>query len=402
MNKSNYFFGQSVFGQLISLIDSRIISAVVKKHMSDHYVKKFDTSDHLISMLFSTFANCTSLREVASSMLGLKGKTNHFQLKSIPYRSTLSDANQRRSHLVFQDIYYALLKEYRLIISDSRSQYSWESQLDIFDSTTIGLFKDILSCVGRKPSNGKTKGGIKVHTQISLQERVPKLVWFSAATTHDRQFLKYLKLEKGRIAVFDKGFNDYKVFDEFTQNDMFFVTRLKSNAVYESVTENEIPPYIDNGVLKDEIIRVDIKENGKYLKTTELRRIAYWDDENKRCFEFITNLIGMNAGHIALIYKKRWQIELLFKQLKQNFPLKYFLGDNENAIKIQIWCTLIVNLLLSVIHRKLKRKWAFSNLASFCRLHLFNYIHLIKFLENPEKDWLKEIDPQLQLQFNTS
>ncbi len=108
MNKSNYFFGQSVFGQLISLIDIRIITSVVKKHMSDHYVKKFDTSDHLISMLFSTFANCTSLREVAGSMLGLKGKTNHFQLKHIPYKSTLGDANQRRSHLVFQDIYYGL------------------------------------------------------------------------------------------------------------------------------------------------------------------------------------------------------------------------------------------------------------------------------------------------------
>lgn len=166
--------------------------------------------------------------------------------------------------------------------------------------------------------------------------------------------------------------------------------------------ENEIPSYIDNGVIKDENICVDVKENGVYLKTIELRKIAYWDDENKRCFEFITNLHGMNAGHIALIYRKRWQIELLFKQLKQNFPLKYFLGDNENAIKIQIWCTLIVNLLLTVVHKKIKRKWAFSNLASFCRLHLFNYIHLMKFLENPEKDWLKENDVQLHLKFSSS
>jgi IS4 transposase len=109
----------------------------------------------------------------------------------------------------------------------------------------------------------------------------------------------------------------------------------------------------------------------------------------------------MDAGHIALIYKKRWQIELLFKQLKQNFPLKYFLGDNENAIKIQIWCTLIVNLLLTVIRKQLKRKWSFSNLASFCRLHLFNYIHLMNFLENPEKDWIKEEDLQLKINFNS-
>jgi hypothetical protein len=402
MNKSSYFFGQSVFGQLISLIDFNIIRSVANKHHSDHYVKKFDTSDHLVSMLFSTFAHCTSLREIAASMLGLKGKTNHFQLKHIPYKSTLSDANKRRSHLVFQNIYHSLLNEYRQLISDSRQGYSWENRLEIIDSSTISLFKDILNCVGRKPITGKRKGGIKVHTQINLQDKVPKIIWFSAATTHDKQFLKHVQLEKGKIAVFDKGYNDYKTFDEFTRNEIFFVTRLKSNASYESVKENDIPPYIDNGVLKDEIIGVDIKENGKYLKTIELRRIAYWDDENKRCFEFLTNLIGMNAGHIALIYKKRWQIELLFKQLKQNFPLKYFLGDNENAIKIQICCTLIVNLLLTVIHKKVKRKWAFSNLASFCRLHLFNYIHLIKFLENPERDWVKEYDGQLKLKFNSS
>jgi hypothetical protein len=402
MNKSSYFFGQSVFGQLISFIDLNKIKIVAKQHMSDHYVKKFDTTDHLISMLFSTFAHCTSLREVAASMLGLKGKMSHFQLKNIPYKSTLSDANKRRSHLVFQDIYYSLLKEYHPIISDSRQSYAWENRLEIIDSSTISLFKDILSCVGRKPITGKRKGGIKVHTQINLQEKVPKLIWFSAATTHDKQFLKHLQLEKGKIAVFDKGYNDYKTFDEFTQNDIFFVTRLKSNAVYETVKENEIPTYIDDSVIKDEIIHVDVKENGKYLKTTELRKITYWDNENKRFFEFITNLNGMNALHIALIYKKRWQIELLFKQLKQNFPLKFFLGDNENAIKIQIWCTLIVNLLLTVIHKKIKRKWAFSNLASFCRLHLFNYIHLMKFLENPEKDWIKEYDPQLQLNFNTT
>ena len=402
MNKSTHFFGQSVFGQLISLINQSIIKNVVKKHNSDFYTKKFTTSDHLISMLFSSFANCSSLREVAGAMLGLKGKTNHFQLKNIPHRSTLSDANARRSHLVFQDIYYALYDQYGAVISDSRKIYDWENKVEIIDSSTISLFKDILSCVGREPLNGKRKGGIKVHTQINLQENVPKLIWFSAATTHDKQFLKRLNLEKGKIAVFDRGYNDYKTFDEFTEQGVYFVTRLKSNASYESIMENDIPDYLDDGVLKDEIIEVEIKDKGKFVKTTKLRRIAYWDEENRRCFEFITNLIGMNAGHIALIYKKRWQIELLFKQLKQNFPLKFFLGDNENAIKIQIWCTLIVNLLLTVIHKKVKRRWAFSNLASFCRLHLFNYIHLIKFLENPEKDWLKESNNQLQLEFNSS
>ena len=176
MNKSNYFFGQSVFGQLISLIDPTLVSKAVRGRNSDYYTKRFDTSDHLISMLFSTFANCSSLREVAGAMLGLKGKTNHFQLKNIPHKSTLSDANARRCHEVFQDIYYLLYKEYSGIISDSRKQYVWEQRVEIIDSTTISLFRDILSCVGRKASSGKSKGGIKVHTQISLQEQDRKSV----------------------------------------------------------------------------------------------------------------------------------------------------------------------------------------------------------------------------------
>lgn len=119
--------------------------------------------------------------------------------------------------------------------------------------------------------------------------------------------------------MFDKGYNDYKTFDEFTQNNIYFVTRLKSNATYELVVENDIPSYIDAGVLKDEIIKVEVKDNGKYLKTTELRRIAYWDDEHKRCFEFITNIQGMNAGHIALIYKNDGKLNYFSNSSNKTF-----------------------------------------------------------------------------------
>jgi IS4 transposase len=139
--------------------------------------------------------------------------------------------------------------------------------------------------------------------------------------------------------------------------------------------------------LLDEIIEIEVKED-KSVSKLKVRKVKFYDRENKREFEFITNLFDLRADMIAALYKIRWQIELLFKQLKQNFPLKYFLGDNENAIKIQIYCVLIVNLLLAVVKKKLKRSWAFSNLVSFCKIHLFNYIHLMKFLENPEKDWI--------------
>ncbi len=395
MYKTTHFFGTSVFGQLISLIDSTIVSASAKKHNSDHYVKKFKTKDHLISMLFCSFAKCTSLREVSGAMLGLSGKTKHFQLNHIPKKSTLSDANKRRNADVFGNIYNLLLKKYGHFISDSRIKDMINKQIEIIDSSTISLFKDILKCVGRNPHNGKKKGGIKLHTVINVDEAVPKLVWFSSAATHDHMILNKLKPDTNTIYVFDKGYNDYKAFDKFTNSKTGFVTRIKDNAVYDTITDNEIDDRIHCGVEKDEVIEVQIKTDIG-TKPLKLRKVIFYDRALKRRFEFLTNLFEMRADLIAAIYKLRWQIELLFKQLKQNFPLKYFLGDNENAIKIQIYCALIANLLMTVIQKSLKRSWAFSNLVSFCKIHLFNYIHLVRFLENPDKDWQKTYDELMQ------
>ncbi|WP_074723704.1 IS4 family transposase [Flavobacterium frigoris] len=387
MSKSNYFSSKSVFGQLISLIDDSIIKKEVKKCESDRYTKRFTTKDHLISMLFCSFSKCTSLREISGAMLGLSGKTSSFQLNHIPKRSTLSDANKKRDVLVFENIYHQLLKQYGGFLSDSRIKDVINKQVKIFDSSTISLFKDIMGCVGRNPKSGKRKGGIKLHTVVNADEMVPSLVWFSEAKTHDHNFLEKLKCDENTIYVFDKGYNDYKAFEHFTAQKTGFVTRIKDNASYISIEKLDIGERIHNGVLEDEIIEIDVKK-GKEMSKLRLRKVTFYDLVNKREFEFLTNLFDLRADLIAALYKTRWQIELLFKQLKQNFPLKYFLGDNENAIKIQIYCVLIVNLLLAVVKKKLKRSWAFSNLVSFCKIHLFNYINLMKFLENPEKDWI--------------
>jgi hypothetical protein len=388
MDKGSIFFGTSVFGQLISLIDDRIIRKSVQKCNSDYYVKRFKTKDHLISMLFCVLAKCVSLREVSGAMLGLSGKTKHFRLESLPYRSTLSDANKRRDSSVFEQIYYSLLQEYKWVISDSRFKDVINKQVEIFDTTVLTLFQEVLKSVGRNPTNGKKKGGIKMHTIINVDEMVPKLVWFTSAATNDRFLLNKLELSPDKIYVFDKGYDDYRAFDRFCESGTGFVTRIKDSAVYQTLENNEIESHIHSGVLEDKVIELTVKqENGE--KKLKLRKIRFYDRLLKREFEFLTNLFDFRADMIAALYKVRWQIELLFKQLKQNFPLKYFLGDNENAIKIQIYCALIVNLLMTVVQKRVKRKWSFSNLVSFCKIHLFNYIHLLRFLENPERDWRK-------------
>ena len=387
MGKSTIFFGTSVFGQLISLIEDNIIVKSAKKYNSDHYIKHFKTKDHLISMLFCAFAKCTSLREVSGAMLGLSGKTKHFRLDHIPYRSTLSDANKRRDAEVFREIYMSLLRQYKHLISDSRIKDVINKQIEIFDSTTISLFQDIMKCVGRKPKDGKRKGGIKVHTIINVDEVVPKMIWITNASTNDHVLLKKLRFDSNTIYVFDKGYNDYKAFKMLDENKTCFVTRIRDNAVYQILENHEICSNIHSGVLEDTIIELSVKDEEK--SKLKLRKVRFYDRVLKREFEFICNLFDMRPDLIAAIYKIRWQIELLFKQLKKNFPLKYFLGDNENAIKIQVFCVLIANLLMAVVQKQLKRKWSFSNLVSFCKIHLFNYINLMKFLENPDKDWVK-------------
>lgn len=390
MSKSIHFFGVTVFGQLISLIDRAGVKRAVRKNLSDKHCKGFSTWDHLVSMLFSTLGHCNSIREVVAGCLGLKGKTDHLALLKLPRRSTLSDANCKRTPEVFADIYKTLLKDYRAAITDSRFKNHYQRDVYIIDSTSISLFRAILKSVGRKPKSGKQKGGIKVHTLLNADEGVPGLVWFSDASKCDILFWDKIDFQKDALYVFDKGYVDHRRYESLTEKGVHFVTRLKEKCTYQELQELEIAEDVDPGILKDQWINLPIRRNGKIIRYTAVRRIAYWDEQNKRTFVFITNLADIDAGHVASLYKSRWQIETLFRQLKQNFPLKYFLGDNENAITIQIWCSLIANLLLSVIKSRVKRCWAFSNLMSFARLHLFNYLHLINFLEHPDKDWEKE------------
>ena len=396
MGKNKYFSTKSVFGQLISLIDDSMIQKAVDKHNSDRYVKSFKCQDHLFSMIFCCIEKCNSLREVSGGMMGLSGKEETLRINSLPKKSTLSDANMLRKIEFFEEIYNNLLQKYSYILSDSRIKEALNKDVKIVDSTTISLFKDILKCVGRKSIDGKSKGGIKSHSVINADEKVPCLVWFTPATTHDHQFLEKLKCDENTVYIFDKGYNDYKAFEYFTEHKTGFVTRIKENAKFETTQVNFIPESIHNGVLSDEIIEVEVDKEGIKNKL-RLRKVKYYDRDSKRIFEYISNLFEFRADTIVALYKIRWQIELLFKQIKQNFPLKYFLGDNENAIKIQIYCVLITNLLMSVIKKSLKRQWSFSNLVSFCRIHLFNYIHLTRFLESPENEWKLNAENNNQL-----
>ena len=380
MNKSTDYLGQPILSQLLSLIEKPVIQQTIRSHKANYRYKKLFLWDHLVSMLYGIFTNCTSLREIQHGLEICQGKLNHLNLSRVPPRSTLSDGNKSRPAKVFGTIYQKLYETYKSLISDSTLKTDIAKRLFILDSTTISLFKAILKPAGRKRSDGKSKGGMKVNTLLKAETCMPAFINYMAAALHDQQFYSYIKeLPDHSIIVFDKAYINYEQFDAFGKRDIFYVTRQKDNSIYRSIEEFELPEN-EPDILKDERIEVTYKHN-KEDHALQMRRVAVFSEKYQTAFVFITNNFELSASEIAAIYQNRWQIEVFFKKLKQNFPLTYFYGDNTNAIEIQIWCALIALLLLQVVHKEQKSNMAFSILAAIVRLHVMNYVSLSSIIE---------------------
>ena len=380
MNEGTFFTGQPVFNQLLKLIPRSIISELTRKHLSDRYYKKFKSYDHLVTMLYATFHGCKSLREVTTGMMACTTRLNHLGINYMPRRSTLAEANHNRTELFFADLYHNL---YSHFYPDSRMDKSIDHRLFIFDSTTIELFSEIMQGVGKKPVNGRRKGGVKAHVLLKADEDVPRFVILTPARKNDSFFPNHIHLPRGSIVTYDRGYMTYTLMNKWTKQGVTGVTRLRVAWMHQIVSSQEVSKQEKNkGIISDQLVEFGGKP---VIQKVSARKIIYFDKKSGKQLTFITNNTRMNASTIAEIYKKRWQIECLFKRLKQNYPLKYFLGDSENAIKIQIWCSLVTDILIKAVKDKVKRKWSFSNIASMIRLHLMTYIHLINFLEAPEK-----------------
>lgn len=391
MLKHTFFTGQPIFSQLIKFIPRSIISQVVRANQSDRYCKRFKTYDHLISMLYVGFHQCTSLREAITGLQANNFRLLHTGLQHTPRRSTFSDANQRRKSEVFEQIYHRLYQQYYTFLPDSRQKKaSFKKELYIIDSTTITLFSNIMRGAGTSKANGRKKGGVKAHMLLSAKHDVASFVRITEGRQHDLTFLPSLQVPKGSTVVFDKAYANYKKFKEWDEQSVTWVTRLKNDAIVELLNERSInQASLDKGVLCDQTVKLGRPSNRRKTPVIKVRRIIYKDPLSTKRFDFITNDWKSNPEQIADIYKARWQIELVFKRIKQRYPLRYFLGDNENAIKIQIWTALICDLLIQIVKDQLARnakiKWSYANLASMIKHHLMTYIKLIPFLTNPEK-----------------
>lgn len=389
-DSTKHLVGQPIFKQILDLIPRGKFDRLVYKHQSDRYYKTFDSWTQLMTMLFGVLSRCDSMGEICDGMQSLAGKLNYLGLSSAPAKSTAGDGLRGRDNAFFKEIYFMLLKHYEPLLSVSRIDNVSFSKLFIFDSSTIRLFSDIMKGVGRNPKHeGKKKGGLKVHMMIDAHSDTPTFVKISEAKQHDKTFLQYLKLAAHSMIVFDRAYNHYKQFAQWTEQQINFVCRLKSNAAYEVVEtlfEQELQNG-DTGVMKEEHIHLSYKE-GKQQKSLCLRKITYRDDK-KRIYHFITNNFEITREEVALLYKLRWNIELMFKKLKQNFQLHYFYSETENGIKTQIWCTLIAQLLMQVIRVKSESKKAFSTIAALIRIHLISHLEVFWMIANSRRTYQK-------------
>lgn len=398
MNKSIHFSGQLTFGQLIKLLPKDLIARCVEKFNSDHYYKKFNTWHHLVTMLFTCYGHCHSLREVVTGMRAFEGRLQGCGIRFFPARSTFSEANAKRDSAVFEEIFFGLKRYWDSIYPDSRPD---KKSTYVIDSTTITLFQAIFKGTGVNDKNGKRKGGLKVHMAVQQTQCIPSIVHLSDAASQDITFAKRLDVLPGSTVIMDRGYRSYPQYHKWTDEDVRWVTRLHSQNYYKVLETLKISKKQKKaGIVDDRLILLGTSRSTR--PKVRCRLIKLTSPKSGKTWEFITNDFKSCSTQIADLYKRRWSIELLFKRLKQNMPLQYFLGDNQNAIKIQVWCALIADLLLQIVKRQVQRKWSFSNLVSIVRLHLFNYLNLFSFLENPEKSVIATTTEDLQLRLSLS
>ena len=368
----------TLFSQIISKLDKSRFKNLVTTHQSDKHQKGFTSWSHLVSMLFCQFANSQSVRDVSNGMRSATGNLNHLGMLKAPSKSTLSYQNKNRSWELFRDYYYVLLESLGQQAKMKRTKFKIKSKIFLLDATTISLCLSLFDWAKYKTK----KGAVKMHTLLDYDGHLPAYVNITDGKTADNKGAHDIPLLKGSVIVADRFYNDFSLLNVWDSSGVYFVVRHKNNIKFRTIKELELPQNRHQHVLKDEIIAITgNKTKEKYPR--KLRRVALWDDKNQQTIEVITNQMSWTANTITELYKARWEVEIFFRDIKQQLHIKSFVGTTQNAVMIQIWTALITILILKALKTQAKHPWYLSNLVAFIRLNLFVKVDLHKWLDNP-------------------
>jgi len=364
--------------QIIDLVPLWMLRRCAARHESDKGCHRYRTYDQFVALTFGQLNKCQTLSDISTGIGISETFISDLGLSQSPARSTMSDGNKKRGYEVFESLYHMLLNHYsRVLAKYGQTDIIEEVKgktVKLIDSTTVSLCLSMFGWAKFRTA----KGGIKIHTGWDDAMMIPDVVNITAAKVHDSRGLAQMVFPKGTVIVEDRAYFDFALMRQRISADNTFVTRIKSNTKYEALFENGQPDAIEQDILKDEVIQLT---GEKALKSemagVKLRLVhVYKADENK-VIEIICNNLEWSARTIADLYKKRWDIELFFKALKQNLQIKTFVGTSENAVKSQIYIALISYLLLQLITRTVaKKKYAFSNFVEKIRMCLYFYLTL--------------------------
>ncbi len=380
----------TLFSQILELLPREVFAQSVKKFRTDKHSKGINSWTHLVSMLFCHFGKAHSIRDITYGLRSITGNANHLGIQDkIPSRSSLSYINEHRDWQMFRDFYYRLLTHYQQEDSHlNRKKFTTiKRKIYMLDSTVISLCLNVFDWATYR----NAKGAIKLHTLLDYDGCLPSYIFMTAASQNDVKHAKYMTLPKKSVVVMDRGYQSFRMFWEWANRDIYFVTRLKETINYRSLEERELPVDKQEHLLRDEIIELTEEDSRKEFPG-KLRRIVVFSATRGKTIVLLTNNLSWTAATVAELYKQRWSIEIFFKELKQHLKIKSFIGINENAMWIQIWTAMITILLLRIMKEKAKFDWNLSNLIAFIRINLFVKIGLQLWLDNPF--WSKKEEVQ--------
>jgi hypothetical protein len=378
---------ETIFGELLKLVPRYQFEKAVQQYQGDRYVKSYTTWQQYITILFSQVKQKDSIRDIITGLEANESRWYHLGLTGV-HRSTFSDANNKRSFQIFEDLFYHLLSRCKDLTPKHR--FKFKNELYSIDASVIDLCLSVFPWAKFR----KTKGAIKMHCLYDHSGAMPSFVTITDGKKHDVTVAKEVgfPLFPDSIVSMDRAYIDYKWLNSLDEKRVWFVTRAKSNIDCVVTGQHSVS---GKGVLKDHMILLTGPRTKNYYPK-ELRMIEFYDEETRKHLTFLTNNMKLAASTIAAIYKSRWQIELFFKWIKQNLKIKSFLGTSKNAVMTQIWVAMSYYLLLTYIKYQTKYAHSLLTLNRLIRETLFERKNIIDILTLKPERILSVQDEPLQ------
>ena len=379
-----------VFSQFLDLLPRYEFQHIVNKYQGDYRTKNFKCWNQLACMIFAHIRQEDSLRDIDIALNAHASKLYHIGIKQCP-KSTLADANERRNYRIYEEFAKSLMQRARRAYANTQLSMDVDNAVYALDASTIDL---TLSLYPWAKFRAK-KGAIKLHTMIDLRGNIPAFLYITDGKVHDVKAAPHIQIEPQGIYVVDRAYVDFAWLWSIQETDAFFVTRLKTSIKWTRVISRPVDKSV--GLRSDQDILLFSKQSKeKYPK--RLRRISFRDEDQNRTLVFITNNFSLSAETIASLYKARWEIELFFKWIKQNLMVKSFYGTSANAVKTQIWISMIVYLVLAIMKERFCLENNLSQLLHFLEVNLFERKSLASIFKlNDRKTNIKENYKHIQL-----